>query len=207
MHTRREFIGRWLPAVPFALAGAGNALGAVVKRPLQSVDLDFIGSQLELVRRREWNCDAPKSWVMREAGRYSRITVHHSGNWYCGETERQCVAYILDGILADHKGRNYGDIAYHFIIDAAGRLWEGRSLAYEGAHVSGQNESNVGVMLLGNFEEQRPLARQLVSLRRLAGLLRDRYMIKKHRVFGHRDLGASACPGKYLYGHVLGMRG
>ena len=98
----------------------------------------------------------------------------------------------MEGVFASHTRRNYGDIGYHFVIDYAGTVWEGRSLAYEGAHVACQNERNIGVMLLGNFEEQAPSASQIATASRLLGLLQQRFRIKPHRIFGHRDLGQHA---------------
>jgi N-acetyl-anhydromuramyl-L-alanine amidase AmpD len=91
-------------------------------------------------------------------------------------------------------------------LDYAGRVWEGRSLVYEGAHVVCQNERNIGIMLLGNFEAQSPSPAQRESVKRLIALLRERYKIKPHRVFGHCDLGHSVCPGRHLYAFVRGIR-
>ena len=97
-------------------------------------------------------------------------------------------------------------MGYHFVIDSVGRIWEARSLAYEGAHTSGQNEGNIGLMLLGNFEEQVPPAAQLQSLEHAVNRLRDRFRIKQHRVYGHRDLAQSLCPGKALYPLIKDLR-
>ena len=87
-------------------------------------------------------------------------------------------------------------------MDYVGRVWEARSLAYEGAHVAGQNERNLGVMLLGNYEQQAPSVTQITSLEAVVQALRERYGIKRHRVYGHRDLGQSVCLGAHLYPHV-----
>jgi hypothetical protein len=143
---------------------------------------------------------------MRPAAWYDRLTVHHTGVKANVHVGRQNVVRDLNGILDSHCDRNYGDIGYHFAVDYAGRVWEARSLSYEGAHVSGQNDSNIGVVLLGNFEAQRPSTAQLAVLRKLVLLLRGRYGIKQHRVYGHCDLGSSICPGRNLYGQVRVLR-
>ncbi|MBN2301700.1 MAG: N-acetylmuramoyl-L-alanine amidase, partial [Lentisphaerae bacterium] len=137
---------------------------------------------------------------------YDRLTIHHEGNAVNYNTDLQTVTRDLKGILISHVDLGYGDIAYHLVIDRAGRVWEGRSLMYEGAHVSGQNEKNIGVMLLGNFEEQKPSEEQIAAMKLLVSLLRNRYRIKKHRIYGHCDLGPSLCPGKHLYEHVVALR-
>ena len=77
---------------------------------------------------------------------------------------------------------------------------------WTGPHVSGANDANIGVALLGNFEQQKPSADQVLALKRLVVDLRTTYRISTQSVFGHRDLGSSVCPGKHLYGHVRDMR-
>ena len=120
--------------------------------------------------------------------------------------ERNTVAYDLQAIQAGHLRRNYGDIGYHFVVDYAGCVWEGRSLEYEGAHVSHHNDGNIGVMLLGNFERQHPSERQLAGMRVLIAALQEDRRIARRRVYGHRDLGQSLCPGRHLYAHVVRLR-
>jgi N-acetylmuramoyl-L-alanine amidase len=193
-------------AAPALALPGGRAWAASVKRPLASVDLGFLAAEMELVRRQAWSRASPRTWLLREAGGFDRVTVHHAGHAAACGMSRDAVVAVMEGIVAEHEGRDYGDIGYHFVVDGAGRVWEGRNLAYEGAHVSCQNENNIGVMLLGNFEEQWPSAAHLDTLDRLVGLLRARYMIKRHRVYGHRDLGPSACPGRHLYPHVERLR-
>ena len=206
--TRRRvsFSSRFLLGVSIAWLCGAAAMAAVAKRPLPPVDLEFISSRMTLVARSEWTDERPKAWLLRSAGEFDRITIHHAGNSVNMNTEKNAVASDLEDIYTAHMERKYGDIAYHLVIDYAGRVWEGRSLAYEGAHVSGQNAKNIGVMVLGNFEKQEPSEKQLEAIRTLVDLLRDRYAIKRHRIYGHRDLGKSFCPGRNLYKHIVKLR-
>jgi len=137
---------------------------------------------------------------------FDRITVHHAGATPNYHTARSEVLRDMEGVFVTHTRRNYGDIGYHFVIDYTGTVWEGRSLAYEGAHVACQNERNIGVMVLGNFEDQAPSVSQVATVDLLIGLLQQRFRIKPHRIFGHRDLGHSVCPGKQLYTYVRQLR-
>jgi len=116
------------------------------------------------------------------------------------------VAQEISNVQGAHLALHYGDIAYHLIIDYAGRVWEGRSLAYEGAHTLNANEGNIGVMLLGNFEKQDPSAAQLATQANLVALLRHQYRIRASRVYGHRDLSPTICPGGRLYPYVAQLR-
>jgi len=204
VQTRREFIKIGLFAIP-GLIMASRSVGAITEFSMPSVDLDFIQSKMKLMRRWEWARTPLKSQLLKDAVSYDRLTVHHSGS-VVDDLSEQSVMEHLEGIVAGHIERGYGDIGYHFMIDRSGCVWEGRSLTHEGAHVFAQNERNVGVMLLGNFDEQHPSHKQTASMDEIVSLLCERYRIKRQRVYGHRDLAPSICPGKNLYPHVLKLR-
>lgn len=206
MHSRRIFLRRLAAALP-ALAWGGTTLGAASPRVLPEFDLGFLDREMDLVRRWDWTSAAPIPWRLVPSKGFSRITVHHAGNQPNYHTVKNAVIHDLDGILTAHRERNYGDIGYHFVVDYGGRVWEGRSLTYEGAHVSHQNEGNIGIMLQGNFEMQKPSEIQTFAAKRLVQLLRNRFSVDRECVYGHRDLGASVCPGRNLYSHVVAIRG
>lgn len=170
-----------------------------VRQMSSSATLDRIGSQMTIIRRSAWTSIGPNTERMHAAQPYTRITVHHEGTRTFRYTSRRRTATELSRVLESHQEHRFGDIAYHLIVDYAGRVWEGRSLSYEGAHVSSANEGNIGVMLLGNFERQYPSAAQLASLDDLLGILRRQYGLSTARVYGHRDLRRTLCPGDRLY--------
>ena len=204
--TRRAFIRAGALALPGLTLGPAGVLAATVKRALPSVDLTFISSKLTLVRREEWTDTKPRPWLLREAGSFDRLTIHHAGLAVNKHTVKNAVINDLENILAGHLEKDYADIGYHLVIDFAGRVWEGRSLAYEGAHVAGHNEENIAVMLLGNFEKQEASKEQVSTMVELIPVLRKQYNIKPHRVYGHRDLGPSVCPGKNVYPHLTKLK-
>ena len=156
-------------------------------------------SQLKIIPRSRWSKFVPEFSRLKSAGHYSRITIHHEGNKINTHTQWNAVVDDLNGILKFHLGSHKYYTNYHFIIDYAGRIWTGRSVAYEGAHVSGQNIENLGIMLLGNFEYQFPSMGQLSSLFSMIKLLQSQYKIASASIYGHRDLGLTLCPGKHLY--------
>ena len=65
-------------------------------------------------------------------------------------TSKSATAARLETIRKAHlrrDGGRWGDIGYHYAIDPAGRLWEGRSLKWQGAHVkSKERRKNIGVV-------------------------------------------------------------
>ncbi len=138
------------------------------------------------------------------------ITVHHDGmKPFLSDGEYETKAR-LESIRNGHLQRDegWGDIGYHFCVDRAGRVWEGRSLRYQGAHVKWCNENNVGVLCIGNFEEQQPSAAQLAGLEKTLMAIRGYYRIPVARVRTHREwpTARTQCPGASLQAHMGAIR-
>jgi len=137
----------------------------------------------------------------------TRITVHHEGYTPVWFTDQTSTRARLEQIRNIHtRDRHWGDIGYHYLIDRAGRVIEGRPIAYQGAHVRKQNPHNVGVMLLGNFEKQSPSRAQLVSLQNTLRQLMLTHHVSVSRVYTHRELGPTVCPGRNLQPRVASLR-
>jgi hypothetical protein len=139
----------------------------------------------------------------------TRVTVHHEGNAFSGSTDQAAIARRLGNIREGHIRRRpepFADIGYHYVIDPTGRIWEARPVRYQGAHVEAQNENNLGIMLMGNFDVQRPTPAQLASLE---AFLVDRmryYRVSASRVYTHRELKSTICPGRNLQAWMVASR-
>jgi len=89
--------------------------------------------------------------------------VHHTVN--SNSYSAQSVASMIRGIQAYHMDANgYCDIAYHFIVDKYGGIWEARaggmSLPVIGGHSGGFNTGSTSVALLGDYSNIQPPAGQ-----------------------------------------------
>ena len=141
-----------------------------------------------------------------------KITLHHSGDGkpFLGESTAD-VARHLQVVQQAHLQRGMVDIAYHFAVDRMGRAWQLRWLQYEGQHVrigkNGQrnNEHNMGVVVLGDFNVQRVTVPQRDRLIELVQLLAGKYGLtaagnkpKANTIFMHGELVDTDCPGKEL---------
>jgi len=135
-------------------------------------------------------------------GYINQITVHHEG---FPEPVRftgvEQTAAHLEKVRLSHRRRGWADIGYHYIIDRAGRIWEARPARYQGAHVKNNNEHNVAVMVLGNFDIQQPTDAQLESVSRMV-----RHLRRKYAVYTHRELRPTRCPGESLQASIDAMR-
>lgn len=140
-------------------------------------------------------------------GSINRITIHHDGMPPAAMRSTRDVAMRLEQIRAAHvNGRGWADIGYHYIVDPSGRVWEGRNIAYQGAHVKDQNENNLGILVLGNFEIQRPSPQALSTLDRFVVFNMQRYRIPLGRVRTHREMAQTDCPGRNLQSYMLASR-
>lgn len=151
-----------------------------------------------VIPRSRWTSAAPRDWLADPMGSVRRITVHHDAIDPMPGTGTDDVARRLDSIRRSHLGRGWADIGYHYAIDPAGRVWEGRPLRLQGAHVADQNPNNLGIVMLGNFERQTPTPQAIEALDRLiAGEMR-KYRISIGEVRTHREMAPTACPGRHL---------
>lgn len=95
-----------------------------------------------------------------------------------------------------HLGQGWIGIGYHFVIRSGGAIERGRAEHIMGSHSGPKgNGDSIGIVLTGNFERDTPTAAQMESL---VWLLRD-YLFPKYgqlQVMGHKDVMATACPGK-----------
>jgi len=160
------------------------------------------------IHRSEWAKGAPIGSRMDRADRpYQRITLHHDGMpdpFY--STDRGAAAARIERIRVAHLRRNFGDVGYHYLIDPAGRVWCGRDLNWQGAHVANQNPGNLGICIMGNYEIQQPNQAQIEACERFVAAQMSQYHISKSEVKTHKELAQTACPGRSLQPRLNSMR-
>ncbi len=147
--------------------------------------------------------------------------IHHTVN--ANDYSTSQVPALLRGIYAYHtQSRGWSDIGYNFLVDRFGRIWEGRyggvSRAVVGAHTLGYNEYAFAMSAIGDFDRVEPPQVMLDAYAKLFAwklslhnvkasatrvYVKDRYL---PAINGHRDVGQTACPGRYLYAKVGAVR-
>ena len=147
--------------------------------------------------------------------------IHHTVNANTYTADQ--VPALLRGIYAYHtQSRGWRDIGYNFLVDRFGRIWEGRfggvDKAVVGAHTQGYNEVSFAMSAIGNFDIAQPPSAVLYSFAKLFAWKLSLYNIRadatrvylKNRyvnaINGHRDVGQTACPGRYLYAKIPTIR-
>lgn len=164
-------------------------------------------TSLGAISRSGWTRENPIRSKVNPMGTISKITIHHEGWKVVDFSDQSTTQDRIETIRSVHvRDRGWGDIGYHFIVDRAGRLWEGRPIQYQGAHVSQNNEQNVGILVLGNFEKQSPTNAQLHTLFDTAAKLKNTYRVQKAMVRSHQEIKATSCPGKNLQRSMDALR-
>lgn len=160
-----------------------------------------------VIRRATWTRATPIISRTGPMNGVTRITIHHDAIVSTGLTTQAAVMAQLEKHRANHVNANWADIGYHYIVDPAGRVWEGRPSYLTGAHVKDQNEHNLGIMCLGNFEIHSPTPAQLAALDQFVGQMAKTYRVPIGRVYTHRELGRTLCPGRNLQRYIAQSRG
>lgn len=184
--------------VPYPAQGSAPAPApAVPEGPLPGIMPRSAWTRTGVARPRDIN---PLNGVRR-------ITIHHDGLPPASLSSQGQVASRIEMIRQSHvMSRGWADIGYHYVVDPQGRIWEGRSSRYQGAHVKDQNENNLGILCLGNFQVQQPTQAQLAALDRFVGFQMQRNAVPIARVRTHREIAQTECPGRNLQTYMVRTR-
>ncbi len=121
----------------------------------------------------------------------NKIIVHHSASPKSTTREQ-----IYDWHV---NGNGWSDIGYHYIVLGTGEVVAGRHINKTGAHCKGENRGSIGICVTGNTSTEAPSTAQMESLWGKLKMLMDEYELQRSDIYGHRDFGATECPGNYLY--------
>jgi len=231
--------GRAPSSLRLELVDPGSSPADGVAPPRAASSASAAAATPPIVTRAQWGADES----LRDAPRYTSTVkvgfVHHSASsnsyWQrSGWTSADAAKDIRAIYAYDTLSLGWSDIAYNFLVDMAGRVYEGRAGGVDkpvlGAHTGGFNTDTFAVAALGNLDTARPSSGLVDGIARIMawklGLFhRDplgssvltssgggtsRYAagvkVTVPTIAGHRDVGATACPGGYLYPYLPGLR-
>jgi N-acetylmuramoyl-L-alanine amidase len=106
----------------------------------------------------------------------------------------------IESIHLDHIKRNgWIGIGYNLYIRLNGSVYLGRPLHVVGAHTLGWNDKSIGICCEGNYEILKEMPKlQEKSLIEAIKLIKSHTEYANLRIMAHRDVYATACPGKYF---------
>lgn len=156
-------------------------------------------------------CRAPQ---INSKGALGVVLHHTAGSNTASKSESE---KIIKGYQAYHVGgHGWCDIGYAFLIDRWGQIFEGRkggiTKQVTGAHagVTAVNKDATGIAMMGNFDVAKPPTAMKDATVRLTAWRMSLFGNnangtyksggKTYKVLnGHRDVKATACPGRYGY--------
>lgn len=172
-----------------------------------------------IVRRAEWGARTPRQPFQLTLAQH--MAVHHTasiGDFDVQEPE-DCARRVR-AIQAFHMDTNgWNDVGYNYLVCRHGQVFQGREDEDDATDVhaahDGWNRGSMGTALLGYFHEpylQVPTEEMLVALVTLLAWKADERGIDPlvaglyapfgavvDRVYGHREVRPTACPGDVLF--------
>jgi hypothetical protein len=175
-----------------------------------------------IISRAGWGAD--ESWrTWRTSYREPTFAVLHHTAGSNSYTRAQSAA-VVRGIYSYHaRTLGWGDVGYNILVDRYGQIYEGRhgglTRGAIGAHARGYNTGSFGVSIMGNFDVAEVPAAAIESVARVTAWKYDVHGIdasptrtmtangtRIHPFTSHRDVGPTACPGRYLYARMGQLR-
>ncbi|WP_152191558.1 N-acetylmuramoyl-L-alanine amidase [Georgenia satyanarayanai] len=182
-----------------------------------------------VISRAGWGADeSTMTWTPRHDPLRAAVVHHTAGsNSYTAAQS----AGIVRGIYHYHAvSRAWGDIGYNFLVDKYGQVFEGRAGSLdappgrmpEAAHARGFNRGTLGISVLGDYSSLYAPDSVLTTMARVIAWKFDAADIDMSapsgmtspgtahrpagqnlpRVFAHRDVGATTCPGNNIYARI-----
>ena len=222
---------------PSFLDRAGDLLAAawgMVGAAFPSAPAHATTVQPPIITRAAWGADES----LRRCGpdyapALKMAFVHHTVN--VNSYSREEADDLIRGIYAYHvKGRKYCDIAYNFLIDRFGRIYEGRYGGIDqpviGGHAMGFNTASTGIAAIGTYTSKNPPRKVVSAYKRLLAWRLDVAHLRPTGttemtsgggptqkfergeevtlpiISGHRDTGLTECPGAKLYAKLQRIR-
>lgn len=149
-----------------------------------------------------------EGWTDRRQGRFhrhrvTRATIHHTE---VSITDNRRAPERLRNHLDWHISHGWPDIAYHFIVDRNGNVYEGRPVDAAGDTFTGYDTTgHLLACFEGDFNRQSPSNVQLAAMAKLLAWAMRSHSIGFEAVGAHRDWANTTCPGADVYWRLDGL--
>lgn len=228
--TRRDLLRRAAAVGSAGLAG-GVLLSPSPARAAVSPDPRYLTRTPTIRPRSDWagtSCPVKGTIGYEKTGNVKYLLCHHSAStnsYAAGE-----VPTILRSFYRMHVDKGWPDIAYNFLVDRYGRIWEGRYNSKRYPSIPSATGGSQGydqiVCWIGNHSDSGPTAQALASMISVLAWLGDRYhvdtrpgaktsfvsrgsnrwpkgtTVTTRTIEGHRYMSQTVCPGNAGYAYV-----
>lgn len=131
---------------------------------------------------------AERRYETRTLARIRQLVIHHTA---------ADPSVDVEAIARKHvEELGWPGIGYHFVVDAAGQIFQTNDLTTVSFHARHANPTTVGIAFSGSFDEVVPTDAQLESGGRLCAYLLRELSLPLDNVRGHKALVSTECPGR-----------
>ena len=177
-------------------SGDGSLVPDAADGPIDGGPADGgLTTTVEVICRSAWGAAEPLGTFSEHT--LSRLTVHHTAVELVDNTGAP--ARVRAHQRFHQEDRGWPDLAYHFVVDRNGHIYEGRPVDAVGD--TGTTYDPTGHFLVvaeGNFETQSPTEAQLAAVASLLAWGSHELDVPVDTLGGHRDYADTACPGASL---------
>ncbi len=162
---------------------------------------------MRIIPRTQWGA-GPCTWPPSYRRTTTQIVIHHSAGPLPTGPD---MASFVRQIWEEHAVTNgWGDIGYHYLIDPAGNVYEGRygGDGVIGGHDYTSNGYAEGICCVGNYMSDQPTDAMIQAAAWIIGQRCQRWGLVPgpSTIIGHRDDYATSCPGDNLYARLPDIR-
>lgn len=158
--------------------------------------------RLDVICRAAWGAREPSPGMQSHT--IDRMTLHHTAVRLDDNRESP---NRIRGHQSFHQSEGFSDLAYHFLVDRSGNVFEGRPWQYAGETFTEYDpDGHFLVCCEGDYGSQKPGAQQLKSVSSLFAWAAREFGIDPSEIGGHRDYAATSCPGDHLYERLSEIR-
>lgn len=150
---------------------------------------------LEIVSRAEWGSRPPKGTPKHISIPTPELWLHHTASPSGGASRVRAIQDFHMDI------RGWSDIAYSFLVNHEGTIYEGRGAGISGAHTAGHNSISHAICVMGHYDNTTPTQAAISSVVELAAHGFEEGWWPQLFTGGHRDASGAntSCPGQNLY--------
>jgi hypothetical protein len=187
-----------LPAIP----GVSAEERATAATPQATVAADLAPFAPTILDRAGWKAKPPLPGLKPQHP--AAIILHHTG-------VRQNTSVALDAKLRGLQSYSqrqaqvsptrtkppWPDVPYHYYVDHAGRIAEGREARYAGDTNTGYDTANyIQLVVEGEFDQETPSPEQMEAVRKTLVWLMLAWNITPEKISTHQDHAPTTCPGR-----------
>lgn len=150
---------------------------------------------VEVICRSAWGAAEPLASFTTHTLEW--LTVHHTAVELDDNTGAP--ARVRAHQRFHQQDRGWADLAYHFVVDRNGHIYEGRPFDAVGDTATSYDPTgHFLVVAEGNFETQTPNEPQLAAVASMMAWASYEHGIGVETLGGHRDYAETSCPGASL---------